>query len=84
MRELVDAEADRLLAEAVRETSAALRPATVRPDDTGVDPAVLRQYRRIHRRYLTDTEIVPAPTTPPLDQWQDRTGALLAAAQLGE
>jgi hypothetical protein len=63
--ELGDAEADRLLAEAVRETSAALQLATQRPEDTGVDPAVLRQYRRIHRRYLTDTEIVPAPTTPP-------------------
>lgn len=63
--ELGTAEADQLLIEAVRETTVSLKVATERPEDTGVDPAVLRQYRRIHRRYLTGADVVPVPTTPP-------------------
>lgn len=63
--ELGNAEVEHLLAEAVRETTAALRSAPQRPEDIGEDPAVLRRYRRTRRRYLTDADMVPRPATPP-------------------
>lgn len=64
---LDDAAVDKLLAKAVRETAAAMQREEP-PEETRVDPAVLRRYRRIHRRYLTDQEMVqsvrPAPREP--------------------
>ena len=62
--DLDDTGVEVLLDEAVRETTKALELADP-PGDVEMDPAMLRRYRRIHRRYLSDADMVPAPVTPP-------------------
>lgn len=59
-----DTEVDPLLAEAAQERAAAL--AMVEPlEDAVNEPVALRRYRRIHRRYLMDDDVVPRRPEPP-------------------
>ena len=55
-----DADVDELLAAAAQE-SEAVSARVEMPGNADVDSTVLRRYRRIHRRYLADADLMPRP-----------------------
>jgi hypothetical protein len=76
--EVSDAEVDGLLAAAARE-SKAVSDLVEMPGNADIDPAVLRRYRRIHRRYLVDVDLVPRPRSALRDPVPLSAGTVNAA-----